>query len=152
MNKLAAALVIAAALVFLRQIKSPFQNFKENYSGHSKKIRQLVITPGKLGWFESYCPLGVSSHNNALESTNNVIKNEGTFRLSLSFSFFIEILEFRILGPWSEQKVSPALTIEEYNKHNNDLFLQESKDPRAPRTTEPRARTSSPKNHHQNEY
>ena len=55
------------------------------------------------GWYEGYAP-GVPSTNNALESTNRVIKDEGTYRVKLSLGRFLEVVKTNIVERWSKER------------------------------------------------
>jgi hypothetical protein len=55
------------------------------------------------GWYEGYAP-GVPSTNNGLESTNRVIKDEGTYRVKLSLGRFLEVVKTNIVERWSKER------------------------------------------------
>jgi hypothetical protein len=61
--------------------------------------------------------VGFPSTNNALEVTNNVIKNETTFRERLSMGRFLVVVEDKIIRKWS--------TLRDPTKLNYRLFKQE---------------------------
>lgn len=50
----------------------------------------------------SFFPLGPST-NNGLESTNNVIKNENTFRQRLPLAKFLDV-SINIVNRWSKER------------------------------------------------
>ena len=52
------------------------------------------------GWYEGFAP-GIPSTNNALESTNGVIKKDGTVRKRFSLANFLEIACRDIVSKWS---------------------------------------------------
>jgi hypothetical protein len=54
------------------------------------------------GWYEGYAS-GVPSTNNGLESTNRVIKDEGTYRIKLSLGRFLEVVKTNIVERWSKE-------------------------------------------------
>jgi hypothetical protein len=54
------------------------------------------------GWYGGYAP-GVPVTNNALEATNNVIKNEQTFRERMPLSDFLDLM-FNIVKTWSDER------------------------------------------------
>lgn len=54
------------------------------------------------GWYVGVAP-GVPCTNNALESTNNVIKREFTLRERLPLSDFLDLL-LQIVKVWSEER------------------------------------------------
>lgn len=54
-------------------------------------FKEQWLTESNKGWFEDFAK-GYPSTNNALESTNNVIKEEGTLRERLSLSDFVKCI------------------------------------------------------------
>ena len=73
------------------QIKKFFEYFEGEW---------IVKHPG---WYEGYAP-GVPSTNNGLESTNRVIKDEGTYRIKLSLGRFLEVVKTNIVERWSIER------------------------------------------------
>jgi len=64
------------------------------------------------GWYEGY-DKGYPSTNNALESTNNIIKNEGTFREQLPMLDFVKFVE-RFVTEWSKDRDSKFSTTKHF--------------------------------------
>ena len=54
-------------------------------------------------WYEG-CDPDVPSHNNALESTNRVVKDESTLRNRLPLGQFLHVVEHDIIVPWSKAR------------------------------------------------
>ena len=79
------------------------------------------------GWYEGFAP-GLPSTNNGLESTNGVIKKDGTTRKRLSLARFLELVESKIVKDWSinrnpEKPISPIL-FDEVPPISHELWLK----------------------------
>ncbi|RNA08943.1 hypothetical protein BpHYR1_020504 [Brachionus plicatilis] len=64
------------------------------------------------GWYEQYAP-GYPSTNNALEATNNLIKNESTFRELLPMNEFLSCVE-EFVTNWSKDRDPSFVTTKKY--------------------------------------
>ena len=58
---------------------------------------------GLNGWYEGVS-LFVPSTNNALESTNRVVKDESTMRERLPLGQFLDTVDNKIVGRWSRER------------------------------------------------
>ena len=83
--------------------------FIRKWIGRSDKIDEFVQTFKNSWldsvvntWYEGYAP-GVPSHNNALEGSNNAIKELDTMRDRLPLSHFLKKVEV-MLKEWSEKR------------------------------------------------
>ena len=55
------------------------------------------------GWYEGFAP-GIPSTNNSLESTNDKIKSEATYRVKLPLGRFLEIVKNDMIEKWSKER------------------------------------------------
>ena len=78
------------------------------------------------GWYEGYAP-GIPSTNNALESTNRVVKDEGTYRVKLPLGRFLEVVKVDIIEKWSRDRDTSkpfSKTFIEKPEINHALWVQ----------------------------
>jgi hypothetical protein len=74
----------------------------------------IYLTPTKCGWYEGLVE-GIPSQDNALEATNKWIKEDGTLRDQLPLSEFLDVVENKIIVPWSKSRnVEDFLTTKEF--------------------------------------
>jgi len=67
------------------------------------------LSPKRNGWYDHYCD-HCPCQNNALESTNRYIKDEGTLRQRMSIYQFLNLLEFGFVRRWSLDR-KPDVTV-----------------------------------------
>ena len=85
------------------------QNIKDFFSYFCNQWLHKYTT----GWYESYAE-GSPSSNNALESINNTVKDEGTLRERLSLRDFLVCIE-KIVTDWSKDRDPQHKTAKIFN-------------------------------------
>ncbi|RNA23002.1 hypothetical protein BpHYR1_014999 [Brachionus plicatilis] len=75
----------------------------ESVKVFSKYFNDVWLSDSNDAWYESYS-LRTPSTNNALESTNRIIKDEATFRKRLSVSDFLNMVSTKLLKRWSKER------------------------------------------------
>ena len=68
-----------------------------------KYFMKQWLSPKRSGWYDHYCDFCPCT-NNALESTNRYIKDNGTFRQRLGIKQFITVLEDGFVKRWSTDR------------------------------------------------
>ncbi|RMZ98423.1 hypothetical protein BpHYR1_035707, partial [Brachionus plicatilis] len=68
-----------------------------------KEFFKFWLDEHNLGWFEGFAP-GFPSTNNALESTNRYIKDDGTLRIRLAIRQFVSLMENGFIRDWSRER------------------------------------------------
>ena len=104
--------------LYLLQSSQSYEIFQEGRRLFLKKwasnktvstcLKSFFKVWGKLeteNWYEGYHPLGcVPSTDNALESTNNVVKTKGTLRKRLPIGQFVRSVEDKVLKDFSTNR------------------------------------------------
>ena len=77
-----------------------------------KRFFKVWGKPKTETWYEGYHPLlAVPSQNNALESTNNVVKDDGTFRKRLPVAQFCNLMKTKIIKNLSIER-NPKIEVD----------------------------------------
>ncbi|CAF0764771.1 unnamed protein product [Brachionus calyciflorus] len=92
---------------------------ESNHNSSSQLIQNFLTYFSKnwlgeytCGWYEEYAK-GLPSTNNSLESTNNVIKNEGTFRELLPMNEFLSCVQ-EFITNWSKDRDPKFITTKKF--------------------------------------
>ena len=72
-----------------------------------KYFNKMWLSPKRNGWYDHYCDFCPCT-NNALESTNRYVKDEGTLRKRLGILQFLNVLENGFVKQWSIDKKKEA--------------------------------------------